>query len=270
MFAAITAKAIKPCRIRKNHHMAFSGQIIGGQDGGMPKAFIVHHTGGRGTIDDVQSTLQQRGLGVQYVMDRDGNIRQVGGAGSSQIRPGWGAGAGLNNGNTVGMEVIAKDNKDVTPAQVAAAQAFIQKNYPSVPVYGHGEVNPGHKEADEGMAITGAIRAARSGAPQPDPYSPAAPPAPLLPPPVNIGGTPPPQPQGAGNPLNLMSYAAPAPTMGGSPMPLFGQPAQQPAPQQPQQAPAPASLWSMLAPPTDQATQNSLANLMANFQKPMG
>jgi hypothetical protein len=122
----------------------------------------MHHTGGRGSVAGVQETLRQRHLGVEYVMDRDGNIVQTGGRGAANIMPGWGPkGQGLNNSNILGMEVIAKNDRDVTAAQVAAAKAFIGKNYPELPVYGHGEVNPGHKEADEGMTITSAIRAQR-------------------------------------------------------------------------------------------------------------
>ncbi|SHG91845.1 peptidoglycan recognition protein family protein [Bradyrhizobium erythrophlei] len=139
---------------------------IAGQPGRVPgvepKAFIMHHTGGRGSVQGVEDTLNQRGLGVEYIMDRDGKITAFGPAGSKHILSGWGKGAGLNNDNTVGMEVIAKDNNDVTPAQVAAARAFIAKNYPDTPVYGHGEVNPGHKEADEGLTIANAIRADRA------------------------------------------------------------------------------------------------------------
>ena len=57
------------------------------------------------------------------------------------------------------MEVIARDNKDVTPQQIENRhENSIEKNYPSTPVYGHGEVNPGHKEPDEGMAIVNTIR----------------------------------------------------------------------------------------------------------------
>jgi hypothetical protein len=132
-----------------------------------PKAFIMHHTGGRGTPEGVENTLRQRGLGVQYIMDREGNITRAGGPGSAQMLPGWGPkGEGLDNRNTVGMEVIANDDKDVTPAQVAAAKAFIARNYPNTPVFGHGEVNPGHKEVDEGMTIVNAIRADRAAKPQ--------------------------------------------------------------------------------------------------------
>jgi hypothetical protein len=125
---------------------------------GTPQAFIVHHTAGRGGVQGVLDTLRQRHLGVQYVMDRDGTIYQTGGPGESQMRRGSGAGSGLSNANTVGMEVIAKDDSDVTPAQVAAAKQFILSTYPGVNVFGHGEVNPGHKQATEGMSIVNALR----------------------------------------------------------------------------------------------------------------
>lgn len=185
-------------------------------DLGTPSAFIFHHTGGR---SDPLPTLQQRGLGVQFIMDRDGNIRQVGGAGASHMRPGWGAGEGLSNKNTVGMEVIARDNRDVTPAQVAAAQKFIAEKYPTLPIYGHGEVNPGHKDRDEGLAIVNAIRESR-GAPRPPmpipmPEAPrvaAVAPPPAAPfsmaPPAQAAAQPPQQPPGP--PANLMSFMQPS------------------------------------------------------------
>lgn len=190
-------------------------------DLGNPSAFIFHHTGGR---SDPLPTLQQRGLGVQYIMDRDGSIRQVGGAGASHMLPGWGAGAGLSNKNTVGMEVIARDNKDVTPQQVAAAQKFISENYPNIPVYGHGEVNPGHKDADEGLAIVNSIRDARAAPrpPMPIPLMAAnvPPPIPVQPPAVpsqpfslapTLAQAPPPPPQPM---LPQMAAASPQPQPG--------------------------------------------------------
>ena len=80
-------------------------QAVGEQD---PAAFIVHHTSGRGTVDGVVQTLKDRGLGVEYVMDRDGNIYRTGDAGAQNIKTGWGPkGTGLNNQNVVGMEIIA-------------------------------------------------------------------------------------------------------------------------------------------------------------------
>src|SRR4029077_817214 len=113
------------------------------------------------TVDGVVSTLKERGLGVEYVMDRDGNIYQTGGPGAQNIKTGWGKGEGLNNQNVVGMEIIAKDDKDVTPAQAQSFARFIAARYPNTPLYGHGEVNPGHKEADEGLTAKAAALAYR-------------------------------------------------------------------------------------------------------------
>jgi hypothetical protein len=139
---------------------------VAGQPGRVPgvdpAAFIMHHTGGGRTPQDIRNTLNSRGLGVEYIMDREGKITRFSGAGAAHMLKGWGRGEELNNNNTVGMEVIAKDDKDVTPAQVAAAKAFIESRYPNTPVMGHGEVNPGHKEADEGMTIVNAIRGDRA------------------------------------------------------------------------------------------------------------
>ncbi|TPV99659.1 MAG: hypothetical protein USCAAHI_00899 [Beijerinckiaceae bacterium] len=53
-----------------------------GVGGVPPKALIMHHTGGRGTVQGVVNTLRQRGLGVEYVTDRDGKIYHTGGPGS--------------------------------------------------------------------------------------------------------------------------------------------------------------------------------------------
>jgi len=51
----------------------------------------------------------------------------------------------------------------VTPAQVAAAREFVNKTYPGIAVYGHGQVNPGHKQASEGMTIVNAIKGIGGG-----------------------------------------------------------------------------------------------------------
>jgi hypothetical protein len=68
---------------------------------------------------------------------------------------------GLNNKNVVGMEIIAKDDKDVLPNEVQSAVEFMKKYYPNTPVYGHGQVNPGHKEATEGQSARLAVEADR-------------------------------------------------------------------------------------------------------------
>lgn len=125
------------------------------------KGFIVHHTGGRGTPESVVDTLNQRGLGVQYVMDRDGKIFRTlpEGARGAHTRRAQN-GSGLDNSNTMGMEVIAKDDRDITPAQVEASKTFLaglQRAYPGLKVFGHGEINA-HKQETEGRTIVDAFR----------------------------------------------------------------------------------------------------------------
>ena len=134
---------------------------------GAPVAFIMHHTAGRGDAAGVVNFWKQqgRGYGSQYIMDRNGVIhdtaREFGYSGSNQILNGTGVGKGLNNSNVVGMEIIAKNDADVTEAQKQAAAAFIQARYPTLPVFGHGQVNAGHKEDTEGMGAVNAVMALR-------------------------------------------------------------------------------------------------------------
>jgi hypothetical protein len=59
------------------------------------------------------------------------------------------------------MEIIAKDDSDITPKQVAAFKRFWgawSKEHPGTPIFGHGEVNPGHKQATEGLTVANAVR----------------------------------------------------------------------------------------------------------------
>lgn len=151
------------------------------------KGFIIHHTAGGGNVDGVIETLRQRNLGVQYVIDREGQIHQLlpDRAVGRHMRNGWGElGVGLDNTNTVGVEVIAKNDKDVLPVQVAAAQSLaveLGRKYgfnPATSTWGHGQVNPGHKQHDEGMTI---VKAIRSGQPAPDLTTRTDPKAPINP-----------------------------------------------------------------------------------------
>lgn len=152
-------------------------QSPSGQD---PNAFIFHHTGGRGSPANVVADWRKNrpGIGTQYIMDRDGNIHdtraEFGYGGAGHMIRGSGAGAGLSNRNTVGMEVVAKNDKDVTPQQVEAARAFMRKNYPNTSVLGHGQVNPGHREASEGKTIVDAIRNERKAGEEQGPQQPEA------------------------------------------------------------------------------------------------
>jgi hypothetical protein len=138
-------------------------QAVGGGD---PSAFITHHTGGGGGVAGVQNTLRQRGLGVQYVMDQNGNVVATGGPGASHMRNAgiYGRGGvkvadfpegdprrGLSNANVVGMEIIASDDPHVRQVQAESYAKFMAARYPTTRIFGHGEVNVGHKEKDEGI-----------------------------------------------------------------------------------------------------------------------
>jgi hypothetical protein len=126
------------------------------------QGFVFHHTGSDASPTSTQATLNKRGLGIQYAMDRDGTIYRLlpDGTRGAHILPS--EINNLSNANTEGMEISALNDKDVTPAQVKSAEAFIKwyrQSHPGLQVYGHGELNPGHKQATEGMTVTNAIRA---------------------------------------------------------------------------------------------------------------
>lgn len=144
--------------------LAGSGPFAGAK----PQGMIIHHTSGRGGVDGVEQTLRERGLSVQYVIDREGNISRLlpEGTAGAHMLPGWGEkGRGLSNRNMAGVEIIARDDKDVNEKQLEAAGRLLSwhsREYgydPRTHVFGHGEVNPGHKEADEGMAVVSRLRA---------------------------------------------------------------------------------------------------------------
>lgn len=142
-----------------------------------PSNFIVHHTGpGISTPGQLNNVLNQRGLGVQYTVDKNGNVFQLTPQPNSREPhtlpsdlntkkypfQSLGAPKGVSNDNSIGVEVMAANDKAVTEAQkIATAKLYdqLKTQYPNLKnVYGHGEVNPGHKEADEGKTIADYIR----------------------------------------------------------------------------------------------------------------
>ena len=137
------------------------------REGKAPEAFVLHHTAGRGTPEGVVNwwKTQNKGIGAQYIMDREGVVhdtaKEYGYKGTGQILPSTATKLGLSNRNTLGMEIIAKNDADVTKKQALAAAKFMRENYPNTPVYGHGQLNPGHREASEGMTAVHAIEADR-------------------------------------------------------------------------------------------------------------
>jgi hypothetical protein len=129
-----------------------------------PQGIVIHHTGGQGTPEGVMNTFQQRGLATQFIMDRDGNIIRAlpDGMRGQHIRPSQIN--GLSNANTLGIEIIAKDDSDVTDKQREAAARWLtetqsQYGIPAANVFGHGEINS-HKQATEGNSVVSAWRGA--------------------------------------------------------------------------------------------------------------
>jgi hypothetical protein len=151
-------------------------------EGKAPEQFIAHHTAGRGTPADIVKdwAAHRPGVGAQYIMDREGNVHDVlkefGYSGtigiSDKAVPG---GMSVRNRNSVQMEIIAKDDKDVTDLQAKRFAEFMKADYPETPVFGHGQVNPGHREATEGQKARLAVeaeRASHSRVAQPQPSKP--------------------------------------------------------------------------------------------------
>ena len=132
-----------------------SASTYGRKDEPLPqdKYFIIHHTAGHGTAMGVVRVLNKRGLGVQWVVDREGKIYQTlprGARGAHILN----SALGPNNSNSQGVEVIAKNDADILPIQAAAVHKLIKAlGYNPSQLYGHGEVNPGHKAASEGQTI---------------------------------------------------------------------------------------------------------------------
>jgi hypothetical protein len=136
-----------------------------------PEAVVFHHTAGRGTPEGVVNTLNNRVdpftgrkmiLGVHYIIDRDGSVHAALPPGTTGAHVLTNQERNLGNQNTIGVEVIAKNNDDVTPEQVAAGKllhAYLSSGRKKpLEVFGHGELNPGHKLPNEGLAIVNPIR----------------------------------------------------------------------------------------------------------------
>jgi N-acetyl-anhydromuramyl-L-alanine amidase AmpD len=124
------------------------------------KYFVVHHTAGRGKAEDVVDILNNRNLGVQWVIDREGKVFRTfpegltawhAGTAKKDRKPG--APSDLENDTAQGVEVIASNDSDVLPVQVLAAFKLMKwLGFDKGDVWGHGEITF-NKEATEGKTI---------------------------------------------------------------------------------------------------------------------
>ena len=117
------------------------------------KYFILHHTAGRGTAEGVVTTLNQRGLGIHYVIDFDGKIYKTLGDGlqgahiTSLYKT---VPKDMSNKTAIGVEIVAKDNSDISLRQCRSALLLVKSlGFSLGQIYGHGEVSS-NRGPDEG------------------------------------------------------------------------------------------------------------------------
>jgi hypothetical protein len=124
------------------------------------KYFIIHHTAGRGTAEDIVNILNTRKnkngkpmiLGIQYIIDRNGNVyRGTKGSKGAHISSFYSSSPkDMNNSTAEGVEIIGKDDTDILIPQCKATLRLIKSlGYPLSNVYGHGEVSS-NKMKEEG------------------------------------------------------------------------------------------------------------------------
>ena len=118
------------------------------------KYFIIHHTAGGKKQEDIVNILNTRGLGIQWVIDREGKIYQtlpLKGRGAHIIKIRNSVPKDMSNSTAEGVEIIANDDADVLEVQCMAALTLVKKlGYSNGQIYGHGEVST-NKQPTEGQ-----------------------------------------------------------------------------------------------------------------------
>jgi N-acetyl-anhydromuramyl-L-alanine amidase AmpD len=128
--------------------------------------FMVHHTAGSGTAEDVMRVLNKRGLSVQWIVDKEGVVYRA--LPQDTIGAHTGSNAkmrSVKNSNTEGVEVIGLDDQDIKrrhdsdiksgilPKQAEAVRQLVKYlGYSPDQVVGHGDVST-NKQATEGKTI---------------------------------------------------------------------------------------------------------------------
>lgn len=165
--AAKAIAAIKPAAVpafKGGEVVDQSGKFGGNWNFGTMKAnsLVVHHTAGRGTVEGVVQTFKERGFPAHFVIDREGKTHQILGIDQRGRHTKNSKVNDVTNANSWGVEIIAKDDSDVTPKQVQAAVQLTkmlheQHGMPMNRVFGHGEINT-HKQQTEGASVVSVLR----------------------------------------------------------------------------------------------------------------
>ena len=130
---------------------------------------VFHHTAsargltpGINNVNGVITTFKSRGVSSNFVIDRDGKVYTIVPDDLSTNHVKYVKGNKLNNGNAIGVEVIAADDSDVTPEQVSAGKKLGQdmmNKYKFGPegVAGHGQLAGQDRMPSEGATIVAAL-----------------------------------------------------------------------------------------------------------------
>jgi N-acetyl-anhydromuramyl-L-alanine amidase AmpD len=118
------------------------------------KYFILHHTAGLGTAEQVLSVLNKRKLGIHYIIDGLGDVYKTLNSGTegAHIKSFYpSAPKDMSNETAVGVEIVGKDNNDITKKQCKSALLLVKSlGFSLGQIYGHGEVS-WNKGPDEGL-----------------------------------------------------------------------------------------------------------------------
>ena len=130
---------------------------------------VFHHTAsarglkpGVNNVNGVITTFKSRGVSSNFIIDRDGKVYTIVPDDLSTNHVRYVKGNKLNNGNAIGVEVIAADDSDVTPEQVSAGKKLGQdmmNKYKFGPegVAGHGQLAGQDRMPSEGATIVAAL-----------------------------------------------------------------------------------------------------------------
>lgn len=134
---------------------------LGSRDPIKPKGIVFHYTGGSTSASAV-TTLRQRGLAYNYLVDKDGTVHTLVPGGQRAAHMMNADRGDLTNANTIGIAYVGRGEDDITPEQRAVGRALASRDAKKFgidqsQVFGHGEVNS-HKEGREGATDARHIR----------------------------------------------------------------------------------------------------------------
>ena len=121
-----------------------------------PVGIAFHWTGTKDLNQAVNTNKSGEQFGYQYLIDKDGTIRQNVPEGSATWHILPSKDTKYHNANMFGISMVGQDDKNATPEQLEAAKqlsTYLKKRYDlkEENYLGHGQLNPGHRQAAEGM-----------------------------------------------------------------------------------------------------------------------